>query len=459
MSQASEGFGTDLAELLNAIQEFGQVLHACTGTAVRDWTPEHVSNAFGWANWVEVVIRGVECNQSDMLPTLEANITALQDASAATGAMPSRTSLAFTCKLLAHARALLFRLLLTNSQATHEVAQAAIRQALTWDTGGDVQAATAALLPSVRVTAEALLLSQIHNGSLPCLSARTTTVADSAQDQGEDGDTVPAAPAAAVAPAAAAHAAAPPAAAAPPTPRPKPSTTPAAEAAIAMAVAATQSLGKIAASAATDLHHLPTSTLGMAVLAWSKAEEEAPHAPLPRLVQQIHAAAAAHESTARSLWESPPSIVAGVCAAEAAVAATRGGDATAAATANSTVRSGGGSAGQPGWLAHHYCCHLIRRMHELGEESEDASGLATGEDARGFSRQWREWQGRWRALLSMLPPSAKRHAESLLESELAGLEAPGQAKVLARLRYLAHLAAATCAPAATTELSAQSSVW
>ena len=112
MSQASEGFGTDLAELLNAIQEFGQVLHACTGTAVRDWTPEHVSNAFGWANWVEVVIRGVECNQSDMLPTLEANITALQDASAATGAMPSRTSLAFTCKLLAHARALLFRLLL-----------------------------------------------------------------------------------------------------------------------------------------------------------------------------------------------------------------------------------------------------------------------------------------------------------------------------------------------------------
>ena len=95
------------------------------------WRVEHVSNAFGWADWVELHASLVA--DDDNVQWLEHELASMQDAYSSTTAnrsnaacLPCKADVRLTMAQLSDAKSLLLRLLLANPSASDAIARAAL---------------------------------------------------------------------------------------------------------------------------------------------------------------------------------------------------------------------------------------------------------------------------------------------------------------------------------------------
>jgi hypothetical protein len=397
-SQASLSGGTSVEELMDACQELSHCYHGASSTEVREWTPEHVNNAFGWAEWVEHVM--VESIEADMVSEIDARLAALHSAlvMSRSSSQPLWFPQPLTVEELRSARVRLLRLLLVNGTATREVVSCALSRAFGWEDGENV--ATAGLLPTVRLSAQLQLIQlmrqRVHLTS-DCAGAHDDDTADAA-------DVTSAAPRTAAASGGGGGAAA--------TLTTGTSTGPGTgagaegrpSAAMDRAIVATEAVAAAVAAAAVvrpDAQmSVPATAVGLAQLMWSSSSDAS--APLSDAVRRMHAAVAAGGHGAASLWRMPPDTIASACAAEALHAA-------ALSTADRSCTP----------LLHAYCAQL----HARGRALLQPDGGTRGE--------WREWCLRWSALLAQEEPTRGR-AESEMLREVERLPKEQQA----RLRYL-----------------------
>ena len=407
MSQ-SQSSVFDTQQFLQCVREYGQVLHAASTAEVKLWRVEHVSNAFGWADWVELHASLVA--DDDNVQWLEHELASMQDAYSSTTAnrsnaacLPCKADVRLTMAQLSEAKSLLLRLLLANPSASDAIARAALDRGLAWEPVGGVDAAEAALLPGVRLHAELALLNGMRRRAIEWFEGEGEQTLTRPSQSSADIKTARGTAAAQAAQAASAASAA------------------------AAAIAAAQAVD----SHAADLL-LPPSLAGLAQLLWARAEAVAPQSPLRQIIGMVHTALAhanhgeGHGEALSSIWRLGPRVVAAACTAEAAME-RRDGQALAAQTRSTPLLDA-------------YCEHLRECAHALQRTSADeidarSDGAVTAAQEADVAQRWETWRERWAALLRQ-PGATAARARAALEKELSGRSHEEQM----RLRYLAERA-------------------